>query len=297
MARRLNNGAGEPIQTQRPAVAPAGGAGYSNLNRQLPGRLRVALVDSDQSVHEFVRNALEAHAKGWRLDGYLSPDSALGALGSMSATSHGARSEMPTSRDIPSSNALADGGTGRTPVLRCGDAPHSPGPPDVILMEARWPGLSGMDCLRKLIVRLPKLRIVMLTACTDHDTIVQSVMAGGLGYLIKPAAPEYLVWALSEAAQGRPVLCGEAQAAVMDLIRRINATRRWKTLSAREREIMVLMTEGATSGDIARKLSISPGTADWHVNNIFKKMQVHSRDQARRKFVGGGVNSSSPAAD
>jgi hypothetical protein len=51
---------------------------------------------------------------------------------------------------------------------------------------------------------------------------------------------------------------------------------------------MVLMTEGATSGDIARKLCISQGTADWHVNNILKKMHVHSRDEARRKFVGGG---------
>jgi DNA-binding CsgD family transcriptional regulator len=60
----------------------------------------------------------------------------------------------------------------------------------------------------------------------------------------------------------------------------------WKTLSRLEREIMVLPTQGATSGEIARKIGISTGTADWHVNNILNKMHLHSRDQAQRKFLG-----------
>ena len=93
---------------------------HSTPNYPLPTRLRVALVDSDQSVHDFVRQAFEAHANGWVLDSHLIPHSALGGLGSMSATEHSARSKIPTCRDIQ----------------------HSQPPPDVVLMEAWLPGLS-----------------------------------------------------------------------------------------------------------------------------------------------------------
>ena len=115
-------------------------------------------------------------------------------------------------------------------------------------------------------------------------------------YLIKPVAPEYLVWAVSEAAQGRPVLCGEVQTAVLGYLRRVGATTRCKALGWREREIMLLVMRGATNKDIARKLGIEAGTVHWYLNKVFKKMQVHSRDEARRRFAGGGVNSCSPWA-
>jgi DNA-binding NarL/FixJ family response regulator len=217
-------------------------------------------VDGDERVHDFVRQAFEAHASGWTLDSHLTPHSALGALGAISAT----------------------------PFAQ---------PPHVVLLEARLPVLSGIDCARRLTTRLPKARIVMFTACADNDTIVESLMVGAWGYLIKPVAPECLVWAVSEAAQGRPVLGGEAQAAAMDYIRRTGASDRCKTLSWREREVMLLLINGATTKDVARKLGIEEGTAHWHLDNIFKKLHVHSKDEARRKFAGGGVNSCSPGAD
>jgi len=165
------------------------------------------------------------------------------------------RSKIPTRRDIP----------------------HSQPPPDVVLMEAWLPGLSA-----------PNARIVMLTACSDHDTIVESVMAGALGYLIKPLAPAYLVWAVAEAAQARPVLCGEAQAAAMDYLRRIGATGRSATLSWREREVMLRVMNGAQNKAIASELGICEGTIHRHLDNIYKKLGVHGKAEARRKFMGGG---------
>ena len=212
-------------------------------------------MDSDERVHDFVRKAFEAHANDWVLDSHLIPHSALGGLGSMSATEHSARSKIPTRRDIP----------------------HSQPPPDVVLMEAWLPGLSA-----------PNARIVMLTACSDHDTIVESVMAGALGYLIKPLAPAYLVWAVAEAAQARPVLCGEAQAAAMDYLRRIGATGRSATLSWREREVMLRVMNGAQNKAIASELGICEGTIHRHLDNIYKKLGVHGKAEARRKFMGGG---------
>ena len=239
---------------------------HSTPNYPLPTRLRVALVDSDQSVHDFVRQAFEAHANGWVLDSHLTPHSALGGLGSMSATEHSARSKIPTRRDIP----------------------HSQPPPDVVLMEAWLPGLSGIDCARRLTARLPNARIVMFTACSDHDTIVESVMAGALGYLIKPVAPAYLVWAVAEAAQARSVLCSQAQAALIGFVCRVDQTRHSKTLSWREREVMLLVMNGAQYKEIASELSICEGTVRRHLHDIYRKLGVHGKEEARRKFGGGG---------
>jgi len=239
---------------------------HSTLNQSLPSRLRVALVDSDERVHDFVRKAFEAHANGWVLDSHLTPHSALGGLGSMSATEHSSRSKIPTRRDIP----------------------HSQPPPDVVLLEAELPGLSGLKCARRLIARLPSARIVMFTACTDHDTILESIMAGALDYLTKPVAPGYLVWAVSEAARGRSVLSGEAQAAIVDYIHRISASGKGATLSWREREVMLLLMKGATYKEISKELGIEEGTVHRHLHDIYKKLGVHRKDEARREFAGGG---------
>ena len=165
--------------------------------------------------------------------------------------------------------------------------------PDVVLLEAWFPALSGIDCARRLTARLPKARIVMFTACSDHDTVVESLMAGAWGYLTKPVAPACLVWAVSEAAQGHPVLCGEAQAAVMDYLRLLGSTSRSKTLSWRERQVMLLLMRGATYKETANELGISEGTIHRHLHAIYKKLRVHGRDEARRKFA-GGVNSWPP---
>ena len=165
------------------------------------------------------------------------------------------RSKIPTRRDIP----------------------HSQPPPDVVLMEAWLPGLST-----------PNARIVLFTACTDHDTIVESVMAGALGYLIKPVAPAYLVWAVAEAAQARSVLCSQAQAALIGFVCRVDQTRHSKTLSWREREVMLLVMNGAQYKEIASELSICEGTVRRHLHDIYRKLGVHGKDEARRKFGGGG---------
>jgi len=265
MARSLNNPAAQPTQTETPLpdcmVCPR----HPVPNHQFPSRLRVALVDSDQTVHEFVRQAFAAHSNGWLLDSHRSPDSLLAALGHWLTAA-------------PSAG---------------GNIPHTQHLPDVVLMEAQWPGLSDSDCARRLSAGLPELRIMMFTACPDRDTVVPWLLAGALGYIIKPVAPAYLLWAITEAAQGRPVLCREAQTAVMEFIRCVGASRRCRTLRAREREILLLLINGATNKDIARQLGIGQGTVHRHLDNIFRKLHVHSREEARRKFV-GGVSSCSP---
>jgi len=260
----------------------------STLNHQLPTRLRVALVHSDQSVHLFTRKAFEAHAKGWTLESHLTPESAFSALRFMPASSHSAPGKVPTCRDVPHMHGPPDELLTLPSNDHHPDAPHSHAAPDVVLMEARLPGLSGIDFARRLMNRLPGMRIVMLITCANHNTIVESLMAGACGCLIKPA-PEYLVWAISQVAKGQHILCGEAQAAVMDYLRSLGATCGCKQLSWREREIMLRIMDGTPNKDIAAELGISEGTIHWHLDIIFKKLRVHGKDEARRRFMGGGA--------
>jgi DNA-binding NarL/FixJ family response regulator len=252
-------------------------------NARLPTALRVALVDSDPGAHEFVRQTLKAHAEGWMLDSHHSPDSLLAALGFPPIALHSAPPAPSTNCDVLHSH---------TPHYQLSTPPtinrHLDAPPDVVLMEPHWPGLSGIDCVRRLIARLSKSRFVMFTACADYDTIVESLMAGALGYLVKPVAPGNVVYTISEAAQRRPALSGQAQDALLDFACRAGAARRSGSLSWREREVMLLLLQGASSKEIAQKLGIEEGTVNRHLHDIYHKMGVHRKADALRRFVGRG---------
>lgn len=257
---------------------------------RLPNRLRVALVDSDPGAHEFVRQTLKAHAKGWVLDSHPSPDSLLATFDRSSAAPHSAPHQGPTSPEAPHPHqyqlstvpTINHGVT--LPTINC----HMDAPPDVVLLEAQWPGLSGFDCMRRLIARLSEFRLVMFTACADFDTIVESFMVGVLGYLVKPVAAGNLVYTLNEAAQGRAALSGQAQDALLDFACRAGAARRSSTLTWRECEVMLLLLKGAQSKEVSKKLGIEEGTVNRHLHDIYHKLGVHRKADALRKFLGGG---------
>jgi len=126
----------------------------ATLNHQHPARLRVALVDGDPAAHEFVRQAFTKHATGWALESHPSPDSLLAALGRAALTEELSTINSPN-HQLPSPLCL----------------------PDVLLLEAHWAGLSGRESLRRLMARLPNPRIVMLTDRSDHDTIMELLLA------------------------------------------------------------------------------------------------------------------------
>ena len=239
-------------------------------NLQAPTQLRVALLDSDPATHDFVRQTLKAHANGWTLDSRHDPDSLLAAL-------------APTSRVMDHASTTT---------------PHEPPTthhvsrftPHVFLMEPHWPGLPGLQHVRKLIARLPETRFVMFTACADSATIVESLMAGALGYLVKPVAAGNLIFTISEAAQGRATLSGQAQGSLIELVCRMGGARRSSTLSWRECEVMLLLLKGATSKQISEQLGIHDGTVNRHLHDIYHKLGMHRKADALRKFVfaGGG---------
>jgi DNA-binding NarL/FixJ family response regulator len=160
------------------------------------------------------------------------------------------------------------------------------GPPDIVLLSLPSREPIRLACATRLKALAPDLRLLIISDHCDASAIAQWCVAGADGVLIKPFATEDLARAIQEVAQERRFLCRKAQSAMVDYIRCLGAARRCTTLSAREREVMLRVMAGGPNKTIASELGISAGTLHWHLANIFKKMGVRSKEEARRTFQG-----------
>lgn len=151
--------------------------------------------------------------------------------------------------------------------------------PDVVLVDIRMPGMSGIDCARRLNELLPDTRIVMVTAHVDDDAIASALRAGAVGYVAKPFAPATIAQALNDAVSGVIRLEGEVAARFSTAMRE----RRPKpkvALSDREVAILSHAREGLSDKEIADRLSVSVSTVKSHMRRVFGKLKAHSRSGA-----------------
>lgn len=157
--------------------------------------------------------------------------------------------------------------------------------PDVVLMDIWMPGVSGMECTRRLKTLLPGLRVLMLTACSGQTEILRSIAAGACGYLIKPVAPNSLVQAVKRAAKGWPVLSPEAERALVSAWQAIGTTSVSTNLSGRECDILPFLAQRQSDKEIALRLGIQPSTVNEHLKRIFRKLGVRTRADAVRMVL------------
>jgi DNA-binding NarL/FixJ family response regulator len=127
--------------------------------------------------------------------------------------------------------------------------------------------------------------MVVLVARSDDSRIVESVMAGACGCLIKPVPKERLEWAVSEAAAGGIVLCREAQAALAAYVQRLGTTRSSAGLTSREHEVIMGVTSGLSYKETAQRLQIAPCTVHTLLSRAYKKLGASSKAQARGKLL------------
>ncbi|HEY8480461.1 MAG TPA: response regulator transcription factor [Spirillospora sp.] len=148
--------------------------------------------------------------------------------------------------------------------------------PDVVLMDLRMPGGSGVEAIAELNRRGVPCKILVLTTYdTDTDTI-PAIEAGATGYLLKDAPRDDLFAAVRAAAEGRTVL---SPAIASRLVSRVREPRT-ETLSARELEVLRLVARGTSNRDIARELFISEATVKTHLTHIYAKLDVNDRAAA-----------------
>lgn len=152
--------------------------------------------------------------------------------------------------------------------------------PDVVLMDLLMPGgIDGIEATRRLRQAHPEVRVVVLTSYADDARVIAALRAGAIGYILKEAEPELLLGAVRSAAQGRSVLDPTVATAVLHELA-APPTGRGAALTARELDVLRLLTRGLANKEIAERLSIGEETVKTHVGNILAKLGVTHRTEA-----------------
>jgi DNA-binding NarL/FixJ family response regulator len=156
--------------------------------------------------------------------------------------------------------------------------------PHVVLMDLRMPRLDGVEATRRILAAHPATAVVVLTTYADDDSILAALRAGALGYLTKDAGREHIARALHAAAAGQAILDPAVQARLVAAAGpapdSVPSQPLPDGLTAREAEVLSLITTGRTNAQIADALVISTSTVKTHINNIFAKTGCSDRAEA-----------------
>ena len=161
--------------------------------------------------------------------------------------------------------------------------------PNVVLMDINLPGLSGVECVRRLKQILPETQVMMLTAYEDTENIFNSLAAGASGYMLKRTPKTELLDAIREVSRGgSPMTTHIARKVVQSFQRAPSAGQTTEDLSAREQEVLDLLSQGFMYKEIADKLGISFETVRTYIRRIYEKLHVRTRTEAVAKVLRRG---------
>jgi DNA-binding NarL/FixJ family response regulator len=169
--------------------------------------------------------------------------------------------------------------------------------PDVIIMDIRLPGKSGIDATKDIIADLPDTKIIMLTSFAEDDLLFDAINAGAYGYILKQIGSDDLINALEAIGRGEALL---DPALTQKVFRRVREASRkatdeaFATLSDQEIRILSLISEGKTNKGIAADIFLSEKTVRNYVSSILSKLNLRTRSEAAAYAVKHGVDEHLP---
>lgn len=155
--------------------------------------------------------------------------------------------------------------------------------PDIILMDIRLAGGSGIEACRQISSAQSETKIIMLTSYAEDELLFSAIQAGAIGYVLKQADSRELLRAIHSAAQGGGALDPSLTQRVFEEVRRSVERKeadRFSELSDKEKQVLLHLVEGETNKIIAEQLFLSEGTVRNYVSNIFSKLGVSNRAEA-----------------
>lgn len=165
---------------------------------------------------------------------------------------------------------------------------------DLILMDIEMPNLNGIETTSLVKKKYPQIKIIMLTVFDDDENIFEAIQAGADGYLLKDTSPQELFNAIVQTFEGGAVMTPSIAMRTLNLLRspllpKTDEIEESVELSKREVEVLEQLSTGLPYTAIAENLYVSPSTVRRHIENIYKKLQVHSKieavDLAKRKRI------------
>lgn len=195
----------------------------------------------------------------------------------------GIRSLLQTLDDI---EVVAEAGDGRE-ALRLAAAHR----PDVVLMDIMMPNLNGLDAAARIAHAYPHTRVIMLSMSADEDSVLKTLRAGAVGYLVKTADPAELELAIRAAMRGEKFLSSAVSEHVVSVC--LNRLDKEKTslerLTPRQREVLQLVAESHTTKDIAKRLEISTKTAEAYRGELMRALDIHDIASLTRYAIRTGL--------
>ena len=155
--------------------------------------------------------------------------------------------------------------------------------PDVVVMDIRLPGTSGIEACEQIVDNYPDTKVIMLTSYAEDEMLFSAIRAGASGYVLKQIASEELVKAIEAVGRGEALLDPAVTQRVFQEVRRAvkeEEASAFQHLSQQEKHVLLLVSEGKTNREIAKNLFLGEGTVRNYVSSILSKLGVNNRAEA-----------------
>ena len=162
-------------------------------------------------------------------------------------------------------------------------------PPDVLVVDINLPDMSGVEVIRAVKERIPRVEVLVLTMHESREHLFSALQAGATGYLVKGASSTEIVNAVSLLMAGGAPMSPTVARYVIEEFQDIKSSRETTTLTKREKEELQGVASGLSEKKLAESLSVSPHTIHTHIKKIYRKLQVNSRAEAVLKARNKGI--------
>ncbi len=155
--------------------------------------------------------------------------------------------------------------------------------PEIVLMDIRLPGTSGIEACEEIVNKYPGTKVIMLTSYAEDEMLFSAIRAGASGYILKQIGSEELVRALESVSRGEALLDPAVTQRVFQEVRRAvkeEEASAFAHLSQQEKHVLLLVSEGKTNREIAKSLFLGEGTVRNYVSSILSKLGVNNRAEA-----------------